>query len=93
MNCWKDGRFCGWRWCEIPLSKGPNLIRRHSYTAGLVHLNWGKLYRQKRKTKQYCKRGNIRGALIFADFAENSSRANSKTRENICDILYAHLDM
>ena len=41
--------------------------------------------------KTYCKRGKIRGALSFANFAENSSSANSKTRENICDILYAHL--
>ena len=39
----------------------------------------------------YCKRGNIRGTLIFADFAQNSASANSKTSENICDILYAHL--
>ena len=38
----------------------------------------------------YCKSGNIRGTLIFAYFAQNSARANSKTRENICDILYAH---
>ena len=38
----------------------------------------------------YCKSGNIRGALIFANFAQNSASANSKTRENICDILYAH---
>ena len=29
--------------------------------------------------------------VIFADFAQNSASANSKTRENICDILYAHL--
>ena len=30
--------------------------------------------------------------LIFADFAQNSASANSKTRENIlfCNILYAH---
>ena len=39
----------------------------------------------------YCKRGNIRGTLIFANFAQNSASANSKTRENICDIMYAHL--
>ena len=38
----------------------------------------------------YCKSGNIRGTLIFANFAQNSASANSKTRENICDILYAH---
>ena len=38
---------------------------------------------------KYCKR-NIRGTLIFADFAQNSASANSKTCENICDILYAH---
>ena len=38
----------------------------------------------------YCKSGNIRGALIFANFAQNSASANSKTRENICNILYAH---
>ena len=38
----------------------------------------------------YCKRGNICGALIFT---ENSSSANSKTRENIADVLYAHLNM
>ena len=37
-----------------------------------------------------CKCGNIRGALIFANFAQISASANSKTRENICDILYAH---
>ena len=40
----------------------------------------------------YCKRGNIRGTLIFANFAQNSASANSKTRKNICDILYAHLE-
>ena len=45
---------------------------------------------QKKVISKYCKRGNIRGALIFA---ENSSSANSKTRENIYNILYAHLDM
>ena len=39
---------------------------------------------------QYCKSGNIRGTLIFANFAQNSASANSKTRENICDILHAH---
>ena len=39
----------------------------------------------------YCKRGNICGTLIFTNFAQNSASANSKTRENICDILYAHL--
>ena len=39
----------------------------------------------------YCKRGNIHGTLIFANFAQNSASANSETRENICDILYAHL--
>ena len=27
-----------------------------------------------------CKRGNIRGTLIFANFAQNSASANSKTR-------------
>ena len=57
-------------------------------------LTWGLLHKNfTEKTSslmRYCKRGNIRGALIFA---ENSSSANSKTRENICDILYAHLDM
>ena len=36
------------------------------------------------------KSGNIRGTLIFANFAQNSASANSKTRENICDSLYAH---
>ena len=41
--------------------------------------------------KCYCKCGNIRGALIFCEFAQNSASANSKIRENICDILYAHL--
>ena len=40
--------------------------------------------------KGYCKRGNIRGALIFANFAQNSASANSKAHENICNILYAH---
>ena len=39
---------------------------------------------------KYCKSGNICGALIFANFAQNSASTNSKTRENICDILYAH---
>ena len=38
----------------------------------------------------YCKSGNICGTLIFAKFAQSSASANSKTRENICDILYAH---
>ena len=38
----------------------------------------------------YCKSGNIRGTLIFVNFTQNSASANSKTRENICDILYAH---
>ena len=38
----------------------------------------------------YCKSGIIRGALIFANFTQNSASANSKTRTNICDILYAH---
>ena len=38
----------------------------------------------------YCKSGNICGTLIFANFAQNSTSANSKTRENICDILHAH---
>ena len=38
----------------------------------------------------YCKSGNIRGTLIFANFAQNSASAISKTRENICNILYAH---
>ena len=38
----------------------------------------------------YCKRGNIRGALIFANFAQNSASANSKTHKNNCSILYAH---
>ena len=40
---------------------------------------------------KYCKRGNICGTLIFANFEQNSASANSKTRENISDILYAHL--
>ena len=39
---------------------------------------------------KYCKRGNIRGALIFVNFAQNSASANSKTHKNICNILYAH---
>ena len=39
----------------------------------------------------YCKRGNIRGTLIFVNFAQISASANSKTLENICDTLYAHL--
>ena len=30
------------------------------------------------------------GTLIFVNFAQYSASANSKTRENICDILYAH---
>ena len=30
----------------------------------------------------YCKRGNIRGALIFVNFVQNSASANSKTRKN-----------
>ena len=34
--------------------------------------------------------GNIRGAYIFANFEQNSASANSKTRENIFKILYAH---
>ena len=38
----------------------------------------------------YCKSGNIRSALIFTNFAQNSASANSKPHENICDILYAH---
>ena len=46
---------------------------------------------QPKYTRDYCKRGNIRGTLSFADFAQNSASANSKTRENICNILYAHL--
>ena len=39
---------------------------------------------------EYCKSWNIRGTLIFANFAQNSASANSKTRKNICNILYAH---
>ena len=38
----------------------------------------------------YCKSGNICGALIFANFAQNSAGANSKPCKNICNILYAH---
>ena len=38
----------------------------------------------------FCKSGNICGALIFTNFAQNSRSANSKTRENICDTFYAH---
>ena len=41
-------------------------------------------------SKNYCKSENIRGTLIFANFTQNSASANSKTCENICDILYAH---
>ena len=37
----------------------------------------------------YCKSGNICGALIFANFAQNSASMNSKTHQK-CDILYAH---
>ena len=51
---------------------------------------WIQLY-----TTKYCKSGNIRGTLIFAYFAQIQEAriqkpANSKTRENICNILYAH---
>ena len=38
----------------------------------------------------YCKRGNIPGTLIFADFAVFQQARIQKPRENICDILYAH---
>ena len=47
--------------------------------------------KNKRLCCKYCKRGNIRGTLIFANFTQNSASANSKTHENICNILYAHL--
>ena len=40
----------------------------------------------------YCKSHNIRSAFIFVNFAQNSASANSKTRKNICDILYAHFE-
>ena len=38
----------------------------------------------------YCKSGNICGALIFMNFAQNSASAIQKPGKNICDILYAH---
>ena len=37
-----------------------------------------------------CKSGNSRGTLIFCGFRANSASTNSKTRKNICDILYAY---
>ena len=52
----------------------------------------GRPGRQQESPVKYCKSGSIRGTLIFADFVQNSASANSKTRENICDILYAQLD-
>ena len=56
---------------------------------------WPKTVREMYVSKfdhcyNYCKSGNIRGTLIFRVFRANSASANSKTRENICNILYAH---
>ena len=60
----------------LNLQKVQEIIRKHHQT--FMQLFW----------MTYCKSGNIRGTLIFADFAQNSASANSKTRKNICDILY-----
>ena len=37
----------------------------------------------------YCKSGNIRGTLIFADFAQ-IQQARIQNPQKFCDILYAH---
>ena len=43
----------------------------------------------KVENTNYCKRGNIGGALIFTDFALKSVSANIKTRKYICMTSYA----
>ena len=71
--------------------------RRYMYMGGA---GWGLFSPQSFKIIQSlffhydaihnAKSGNIRDTFIFLNFVQFSVSANSKTRENICDILYTH---
>ena len=79
--------FAFWKWVIAPfLDREFNHSRKCLEVPILENLDSRYIWRI-----QYCKIGNIRGTLIFVNFAQNSASANSKTRENICDSLYAHI--